>query len=141
MLVESRYHLERRNDQILEPTERIEVVGDKTELQTAFTNLLENAVKYSGNDAAKISVRLKSSEKRADIFIKDNGVGIAPADLKRIFKRFYRVPDISAAAAKGTGLGLSIVRSIIEKHGGRVAAESKGKGKGSTFRVQLPTTK
>jgi signal transduction histidine kinase len=140
-VVESRHHLDAGSVRFVEPTDRIEVIGDKTELQTAFTNLLDNAVKYSGEEAAKISVRLKLSEKRADVFIKDSGVGLAPADLKRIFKRFYRVPDISAAAAKGTGLGLSIVRSIIEKHGGRVAAESRGKGKGSTFRVQLPVTK
>jgi len=61
-----------------------------------------------------------------------------PADLKRIFKRFYRVPSPQTQKTKGTGLGLFIVRSIIKKHGGRISAESKGDGTGSTFIVQLP---
>jgi signal transduction histidine kinase len=60
------------------------------------------------------------------------------ADLKRIFKRFYRVPTKAAVPVKGTGLGLPIVRSIIEKHGGRIVAESKGEGKGTTFFIKLP---
>ena len=105
--------------------------------KTAISNLLDNAVKYSEGEP-KISVKLKSSPKNAEVFIKDNGIGLARADLKRIFKRFYRVPNGAATAAKGTGLGLAIVRSIIEKHGGRVGAESNGDGKGSTFFVQLP---
>jgi signal transduction histidine kinase len=106
-------------------------------LQTALINLLDNAVKYSGN-TPKISIRLKSSAmNKADIYIRDSGVGIPPADLKRVFKRFYRVSRVSAGP-KGTGLGLAIVRSIIVRHGGRVGVESKGDGKGSTFWVQLP---
>ena len=63
---------------------------------------------------------------------------MARGDLKRIFKRFYRVPNASVNAAKGTGLGLAIVRSIVEKHGGRIKAESRGEGKGTTFVVSLP---
>jgi signal transduction histidine kinase len=74
---------------------------------------------------------------KADVYIKDSGVGIPPSDLKRIFKRFYRVAR-PVAVAKGTGLGLAIVRAIVVRHGGRVGAESKGEGKGSTFWVQLP---
>jgi signal transduction histidine kinase len=72
--------------------------------------------------------------------IKDKGIGIAPADLKRVFKRFYRSSQ-NQNGAKGTGLGLFIVKSIIEKHGGRIVAESKGIGRGSTFLVQLPRAK
>ena len=120
------------------PTENIMVLGDRAELQTAITNLLDNAIKYSSDDL-KVSIRLRSSgAKTAEIFVKDNGIGIARGDLKRIFKRFYRVPNATDTAKKGTGLGLAIVRSIIEKHGGRVKAESKGEGKGTTFVVQLP---
>ena len=116
----------------------IKVLGDKTELRTAITNLLDNAIKYSNGDP-KISIRLGSSgAKTAEVYIKDNGVGLARGDLKRVFKRFYRVPNAADTAAKGTGLGLAIVRSIVEKHGGRVKAESKGEGKGTTFFVQLP---
>jgi signal transduction histidine kinase len=132
----TRHHLDEAAIRLSTPTESIMVLGDRGELHTAFSNLLDNAVKYS-NGAPKIAVKLRSSATRkAEIYFRDNGIGIAPADLKRIFKRFYRA---SGDGAKGTGLGLSIVRSIIEKHGGRVTAESKGPGKGSTFFVRLPT--
>ena len=136
--VREQQHLSETAIRFSAPAAGIKVLGDKTELQTAITNLLDNAVKYSGGEP-KISVRLGSSgTKTAEVYIKDNGVGIARADLKRVFKRFYRVPNATDTAAKGTGLGLAIVRSIIEKHGGRVKAESKGEGKGTTFFIQLP---
>jgi signal transduction histidine kinase len=136
--VRTSHHLDDSTIRFAEPAEKIRTVGDRSELKTVFTNLLENAVKYSVDDP-KISIRLKNSmPARAEIFFKDNGIGIAPGDLKRIFKRFYRVPNTSAKEKKGTGLGLSIVKAIVEKHGGRVRAESKGVGRGSTFLVQLP---
>jgi signal transduction histidine kinase len=120
------------------PAEKISVVGDRSELQAVLANLLDNAIKYSP-DGPKISVKLRSpGAGKAEIIVRDNGIGMARADLKRIFKRFYRVPNKAADAAKGTGLGLAIVRSIVEKHGGRVRAESNGTGKGATFIVQLP---
>jgi signal transduction histidine kinase len=135
-IVRSRYNLEEGAIRFSEPAARIKVVGDLNELQTAFTNLLDNAVKYSETEP-RISVRMKPSPmNKAEVYIRDSGVGIPSADLKRIFKRFYRVSRSSGP--KGTGLGLAIVRSIIVKHGGRIGAESKGEGKGSTFWVQLP---
>jgi len=116
----------------------IKISGDTDELQTVFTNLLDNAVKYSGEEI-KVSIAVKSlNEKIAVVRIKDSGIGIAPGDLKRIFKRFYRVPGLHTQKTKGTGLGLFIVRSIVKKHGGKISAESKGDGAGSTFLVQLP---
>ena len=119
----------------------ITVPGDANELQTVFTNLLENAVKYSA-DNIKILVAVRNlNEKLAVIRIKDSGIGIAPADLRRIFKRFYRVPSLTMQKTKGTGLGLFIVRSIVEKHRGKIFAESKGEGTGATFIVQLPKVK
>lgn len=137
-IVRSQHHLNDGAIRFAGPSETIKVVGDRTELQTAFANLLENAVKYSTAEP-KVSVKVKSSGiGKAEVYVRDSGVGIARSDLKRIFKRFYRVPDASSNAAKGTGLGLAIVRAIVEKHGGRVGAESKGEGKGSTFWVQLP---
>ena len=122
-----------------EPSEPLTVVGNGEELQTAFLNLLDNAVKYSEHDP-RISIRLKRSSvgDRADIFIKDSGIGIPQRELRRIFKRFYRGEKRPAGSARGTGLGLFIVRSIIEKHGGRVRAQSRGPGHGSTFLVRLP---
>ena len=136
--VREQQHLDETAIRFSEPADSIKVLGDRAELQTAFANLLDNAIKYSPEEP-KISVKLKSSNSaKAEIYVRDNGVGIARRDLKRVFKRFYRVPNKSIDAAKGTGLGLAIVRSIVEKHGGRVRAESKGEGKGTTFFIQLP---
>ena len=70
--------------------------------------------------------------------VTDHGMGIPREQLKRVFKRFYRVPGRVMTRIKGTGLGLFIVRSVVEKHGGRVFAESAGEGLGSTFTIQLP---
>ncbi|MBK9156322.1 MAG: HAMP domain-containing histidine kinase [Chloracidobacterium sp.] len=122
-----------------EPAEPVRVVGDRAELKTAFVNLIDNAVKYSPDDP-KVSIRMKKAalNRRVEVLIKDNGIGIPPADLKRVFKRFYRVPGRSATQPGGTGLGLFIVKSIVERHGGRVSANSRGEGSGSTFIVQLP---
>ena len=138
-IVRSRYNLDPTAIRISQASEDVIVIGDAEELQTAFVNLLDNAVKYSPSEI-KVSVRVKPSALRnkVDIFVRDNGIGIAPADLKRIFKRFYRVPQGNSKKVKGTGLGLFIVRSIIKKHGGSIRAESKGEGRGSTFVIQLP---
>lgn len=137
-IVRTRHHLSDDVIRFTGPSEGVLVLGDRNELQTVFSNLLDNAVKYSP-DGLRISVKLRSSGKTAEVYIKDNGIGLARPELKRIFKRFYRAPAGSRSQAKGTGLGLAIVRSIVERHGGRVTAESKGEGKGSTFIVSLPT--
>ncbi|MGA7633674.1 MAG: HAMP domain-containing sensor histidine kinase [Terriglobales bacterium] len=114
------------------------VVGDAEELRTAVSNLLDNAVKYSP-DGVHISVELDApDEKRVVLRVRDRGVGIPEHELKRIFKRFYRVTQRSLSQVKGTGLGLFIVRSIARKHGGRVFAESEGAGKGTTVTLELP---
>jgi two-component system, OmpR family, sensor histidine kinase SenX3 len=114
------------------------VAGDADELRGAVSNLLDNAVKYSDKDV-RLSVEVAALDpKRVAVRIADNGIGIPSAQLKRVFKRFYRVPGRVMARVKGTGLGLFIVRSVIEKHGGRVFAESEGPGQGSTFTIQLP---
>ena len=114
------------------------VVGDAEELRTAVSNLLDNAVKYSP-DGVRIAVELEvPDEKRVVLRVRDQGVGIPEHELKRIFKRFYRVTQRSLSQVKGTGLGLFIVRSIARKHGGRVFAESEGAGKGTTVTLELP---
>lgn len=116
----------------------LSVIGDRADLRTAFGNLLDNAVKYS-QGRPKISVKIRSHGRQARVYIKDSGAGLARGDLKRIFKRFYRVQNADGDQIKGTGLGLAIARAIVERHGGRIRAESKGPGKGSTFVVTLPT--
>jgi signal transduction histidine kinase len=114
------------------------VSGDPDELRAAFSNLLDNAVKYS-DDEVCVSVSVSAiDDKRIAVRVADKGIGIPSAQLKRIFKRFYRVPGRFMARVKGTGLGLFIVDSVVAKHGGRVYAESGGLGQGSTFTIQLP---
>ncbi len=116
----------------------VQVSGDPDELRAAFSNLLDNAVKYS-DDEIQVSVSVSApDEKRVVVRVVDKGIGIPSAQLKRIFKRFYRVPGRFMARVKGTGLGLFIVHSVVRKHGGRVFAESPGLGQGSTFTIQLP---
>jgi len=114
------------------------VTGDREELRAAVSNLLDNAVKYSGEDV-NVAVELAPLDERTlAVRVTDRGIGIHRNQLKRIFKRFYRVPGHFMARFKGTGLGLFIVHSIVERHGGRVYAESAGLGRGSTFTIQLP---
>ena len=114
------------------------VSGDMDELRAAFVNLLDNAVKYSDEEVRVLVSVSAPDEKRVTVRVADQGIGIPQAQLKRIFKRFYRVPGQFMARVKGTGLGLFIVKSVVQKHGGRVYAESAGVGQGSTFIVQLP---
>ncbi|MEP6636008.1 MAG: HAMP domain-containing sensor histidine kinase [Acidobacteriota bacterium] len=114
------------------------VAGDADDLRAAVSNLLDNAIKYSDKEVS-VSVEVATiDEKHVAVRIADHGIGIPRAQLKRIFKRFYRAPGLFMARVKGTGLGLFIVHSIVEKHGGRVFAESPGLGHGSTFTIQLP---
>lgn len=114
------------------------VAGEPEELRAAVSNLLDNAVKYSDREV-RVSVEVATLDaKRVAVRIADRGIGIQSGQLKSIFKRFYRVPGGFMSRIKGTGLGLFIVRSVIEKHGGRVFAESAGLGQGSTFTIHLP---
>jgi signal transduction histidine kinase len=114
------------------------VLGDAEELRAAVLNLIDNAIKYSGPGAKVVVEFADSGRQYVSVRVRDNGVGIPASELKRIFKRFYRVPSAMALRVKGTGLGLFIVRSVAERHGGRAWAESPGPGLGSTFTLELP---
>jgi two-component system, OmpR family, sensor histidine kinase SenX3 len=114
------------------------VRGSAEDLRTAVSNVLDNAVKYS-SERIDVRVRLEApDEKRLVLSVRDQGVGIAREDLKRIFKRFHRVGGRSLAHIKGTGLGLFIVKAIAKKHGGKAFAESQGEGQGTTVVIELP---
>jgi signal transduction histidine kinase len=116
----------------------LSVLGSHEDLHTAVFNVLDNAIKYSGDDV-DVQVRLSApDDRRVVLSVQDHGLGIPPEDVKRIFKRFFRVTDRSRAHVKGTGLGLFIVKAIAQKHGGKVFAESEGEGQGATITLELP---
>jgi two-component system sensor histidine kinase SenX3 len=118
------------------PDERFVVTGDHTQLLSAVSNLVENAVKYSEAGDA-VAVRLFREPGRIVIAVEDEGIGIPQADIDRIFERFYRVDKARGRGTGGTGLGLSIVRHIMANHGGEVNVTSQ-EGEGSSFRLVLP---
>ena len=116
-------------------------MGDLDEVRAAVSNLIDNAVKYSGSAVQVVVETAAVDDKFVSVRVRDQGPGIPKMELKQIFKRFYRVPGPLATRVKGTGLGLYIVRSVAKRHGGRAWAESEGPGRGSTFILQLPIVK
>ena len=114
------------------------VVGDADELKAAVWNLVDNAVKYSPS-GPKVNITLEETadHSRFALRVTDRGAGISPHELKRVFRRFYRIHGM-AVRAKGSGLGLFIVRSVAKRHGCKAFAESEGSGRGSTFTILLP---
>ena len=114
------------------------VLGDLEDLRAAVTNLLDNAIKYSESQVRVLVEVATMDARHVAVRVRDHGVGIPQPELKRIFKRFYRIPGTVARRVHGTGLGLFIVRSIAKRHGGHVYAESAGTGLGSTVTLQLP---
>jgi len=116
-----------------------EVFGDRSQLVSAFSNLVENAIKYSEEDRL---VQIIGDVRVGDLTVAvvDQGLGIAPKDHERIFERFYRVDRARSRSTGGTGLGLSIVRHVIDNHGGKIEVKSN-EGEGATFTVVLPRQK
>lgn len=111
------------------------VMGIEEQLNQVFINLIENAIKYT-SDGGRVVVSAEADEKWVTLRVADNGVGIPPEDLDRIFERFYRVDKARSRQAGGTGLGLSIVKHIVKGHGGDIWVESRV-GEGSTFTVKF----
>lgn len=137
-LARVRHHLEPAAVEVLGGCDRAEILGEPNELRAAVTNLIDNAIKYSGKDLHVEVFCEKPNEQLVLLRVRDQGIGISREELKRIFGRFYRIPGGIARRVKGTGLGLFIVRSVARHHGGKAFAESPGLGLGSTFTIQFP---
>lgn len=117
-------------------TRGLTVYGSDRQIATAVANLVENAIAYSA-EHTKVDVVTRRDDEYVEIAVTDQGIGIGPGDLDRIFERFYRADQARSRATGGTGLGLAIVKHIATNHGGRVEVSSK-LGGGSTFTIRLP---
>jgi signal transduction histidine kinase len=115
-----------------------QVRGDVEQLRLAFRNLIENAIRYAGS-RLRVDVRVRrTSSRKLEVEVADQGVGISSASLRRLFQRFQRLGNETPRPVRGLGLGLYIVRNVVRAHGGSVRAESEGPGLGSRFIVKLP---
>jgi len=119
-------------------TEEVTLVGDKARLQQLFTNLIDNAIKYTFQGSIQIS--LEKNDEMAMVKVRDTGIGIPQEEQKKIFKRFYRVDKSRSKETGGVGLGLSIAEWITHAHQGRIEVESE-LNQGSTFTIYLPILK
>ncbi|MFG1799055.1 sensor histidine kinase [Micromonospora carbonacea] len=126
----------RRIEVATEGERGLTVYGSDTQLATAVANLVENGITYSGEDTT-VRVTTRADDEHVTISVADQGIGIAPTDVERIFERFYRADQARSRATGGTGLGLAIVKHIASNHGGRVEVSST-LGGGSTFTLRLP---
>jgi signal transduction histidine kinase len=141
-VAEIKLQLERKGGKdalTLEPVDpELHAALDRTLFRQVLDNLVDNAVKYSKDGHARISIAAREKDGRCEITVTDDGLGIPRAELWKIFDRFYRIEGDLQRSRKGTGLGLFIVRSIVEGHEGTISAESEGPGRGATFRVRVP---
>lgn len=117
----------------------VDIDGEK--LRRALANLIDNAIKYRSGADSKITVRAFAGEGGAYVVISDNGVGIEPRELPKVFDSFYRADSSRSSRVKGNGLGLGIARQIVERHGGRLWLRSEGIGKGTSATISLPAAK
>jgi len=115
-------------------------VIDRNWFRIVFDNLFDNARKYSASPVS-IKVFLNCTPKQIIIEVQDQGIGIEPRDQKKVFHKFHRTDTSDSPNVKGTGLGLYWVKEIVNYHGGKVTVFSKGRGHGSTFKIELPVYK
>lgn len=129
---------ERKGISLELPDKELLVDGDRRMLLQVLTNLVSNAIKFSP-DGEKVTISMKAAENGFEFSVGDRGRGIADENLERVFETFEQ--EARSDEKQGTGLGLAICKLIVEAHGGRIWAESKGKGKGSTFSAFIPEHK
>jgi len=118
------------------PPQQVVVEGDTALLQQALFNLVENAIKYT-SVGGQVRIEMQSRAGSAIVMVQDTGIGVAPLDLPRLFEKFYRSGRRESYQQRGTGMGLAIVKSIAERHSGKVWVEST-LGKGSSFYFEIP---
>ena len=135
-IVINRYNLNSENI-VFNPSPYF-IGSNPTALQLVFVNLLDNAVKYSGENIKVFVTISKTTKGKVDIIIKDSGIGINKTELKKVFKRFYRIKDESTEQMKGSGLGLFIVKEVVSKLNGEIAVQSTGTNQGTEFKITLP---
>ena len=121
---------------LTEPSVRIAVRGDRRQLVSAVSNLVDNAIKFSSSGSS-VSLSASTDGEQVRLSVSDRGIGIPRRDLERIFERFYRVDRARSRDTGGTGLGLAIVRHVASNHGGEVLVDSR-EGDGATFTLVLP---
>lgn len=114
------------------------VSTDRAALDIVVKNLIDNAAKYSARPAKIEVLGRRGPQGRVLLAVSDHGIGIDKKNLKRVFHRFYRVEDEEVRERSGTGLGLFVVWALVKQLGGKVQAESEGRGRGATMRVELP---
>ena len=119
------------------PEGSLEGWWDPDRLGQVLHNLLANAIKYSPG-GGEIRVRVEDLGRQVRVSVADQGIGIAPDALPRLFGRFYRTETAAASGATGLGVGLYIAKSLVEAHGGQIWAESRGEGCGATFGFTVP---
>jgi signal transduction histidine kinase len=138
-------HAERRKLAVeVECDEPFLIDADREKLRLVLGNIVQNAVKFTP-DGGRVEIGLIREGTLINLTVRDEGIGIEPGELDRIFDRFYTTADTTRHksgkfefATRGSGLGLSIAKSYVEAHGGTIRAESDGVGKGSCFRIRLP---
>jgi signal transduction histidine kinase len=132
-------HLEERRHELTVdlPEPSLRVVGDPTRLTQAISNVLGNAVKYT-DCGGRIAVSATKCEHDVEIRVRDNGIGIPPERLARVFEPFTQFDRGTNGSPGGLGIGLALVHRLVEMHGGRITAASEGRGRGSEFVIRLP---
>jgi len=129
-------HTKKHHFEVVLPKKPVELHIDKQKMEQVFKNLISNAIKYSP-DGGLIQVTGRLSADHFGVSVEDQGVGMIPEQVEKIFDKFYRV-DASDKAIEGTGLGMTIVKHIVEIHGGKIWVESE-LGKGTIVRFTIPT--
>lgn len=131
-----RQEAQRRHLECLVPERAAWTSGDPERLEQVFVHLLSNAAKFT-EPGGRITAAIEAQPQELVVGIRDNGIGIAPHVMPRVFQAFVRADESGASRGTGRGLGLSIARSLVELHGGSISAASPGPGLGSVFTVRL----